>query len=83
MDEHRVAARQLVAELADGLEEGQAFDVADRAADLAQHEVDVLVAGGDEGLDGVGDVGDDLDGRAEIVAAAFLGDDLLVDAARW
>ena len=56
MDEHRVAARQLVAELADGLEEGQALDVADRAADLAQHEVDVLVAGGDEGLDRVGDV---------------------------
>ena len=80
MDEHRVAARQLVAELADGLEEGQAFDVADRAADLAQNEVDILVAGGDEGLDRVGDVRNDLDGRAEIVAAAFLGDDLLIDA---
>ena len=73
-------ARQLVAELADRLEEGQPLDVADRAADLAQHEVDVLVAGGDEGLDRVGDVGDDLHGRAEIVAAALLGDDLLVDA---
>ena len=36
----RVAARQLVAELADGLEERQALDVADRAADLHQHEVD-------------------------------------------
>ena len=56
VDEHRVPARQLVAELADRLEEGQALDVADRAADLAQHEVDVLVAGGDEGLDRVGDV---------------------------
>ncbi len=32
-------------------------------------------------LDLVGDVGDDLDGLAEVVAAAFLGDDLLVDAA--
>ena len=74
------AARQLVAELADRLEEGQALDVADRAADLAQHEVDVLVAGGDEGLDRVGDVRDDLDGRAEIVAAPLLGDDLLIDA---
>ena len=72
---------QLVAELADRLEERQAFDVADRAADLAQHEVDVLVVGGDEVLDRVGDVRNHLDGRAEIVAAALLGDDLLIDAA--
>ena len=80
MDEGGVAARKLVAELADRLEEGQALDIADGAADLAQHEVDVLVAGDDEGLDGVGDVGNDLDGRAEKVAAALLGDDLLIDA---
>ena len=77
------SARQLVAELADRLEERQAFDIADRAADLAQHEIDALIAGGDEGLDGVGDVGDDLHGRAEIVPAALLGDDLLIDAAPW
>src|SRR5262249_33511766 len=47
----------------------------------AQPEVDVLVAGGDEGFERVGEVGNDLEGRAEIVAAALLGDDLLVDAA--
>ena len=35
---------QVVAELADGLEERQALDIADRAADLAQHEIDILVA---------------------------------------
>src|SRR5262249_34060855 len=56
-------------------------DVADRAADLAQHEVEALVALADEVLDGVGDVRDDLDGGAEIVAAPLLGEDLLVDAA--
>ena len=44
MDEDGGAARQLVAELADRFEERQAFDVADRAADLDQHEIDVLVA---------------------------------------
>ena len=33
------------------------------------------------GLDLVGDVRNDLDGLAQIVAAALLGDDLLVDAA--
>ena len=34
-----------------------------------------------EFLDRVGDVRDDLDGRAEIVAAPLLGDDVAVDAA--
>ena len=74
-------ARQVVAELADRLEERQALDVADRAADLAQHEVEALVAVADEVLDRVGDVRDHLDGGAEIVAAPLLGDDVLIDAA--
>ena len=76
-----MVARQLVAELADRLEERQALDVADRAADLAQHEIEAVVAVADEVLDGVGDVRDDLDGGAEIVAAPLLGEDVLVDAA--
>ena len=76
-----MAARQVVAELADRLEERQALDVADRAADLEQHEIVLVVAGQDEFLDGFGDVRNDLHRRAEIVAAAFLGDDVLVDAA--
>ncbi len=82
MDEGGRSARQLVAELTDRLEEGQALDVAHGAADLAQHEIDALVAAGDEGLDGVGDVGDHLHRRAEIIAAPLLADDLLVDAPR-
>ena len=45
MDVDRVAARQIVAELANRLEERQALDVADRAADLDQHEVEAVVAG--------------------------------------
>ena len=73
-------ARQLVAELADRFEERQALDVADRAADLHQDEVAILVAVADEVLDGVGDVRDHLDGRAEIVAAPLLGEDVLIDA---
>ena len=80
MDVDRVVARQLVLELADRLEERQALDVADGAADLDQHEVVIVIAGEDEFLDGVGDVRNHLDGGAEIVAAAFLGDDVLVDA---
>ena len=76
-----MVARQFVAELADRLEERQALDVADRAADLAQHEIEAVVAVADEVLDGVGDVRDHLDGGAEIVAAPLLGEDVLVDAA--
>ena len=81
MDIDAVMRRQIVLELADRLEEGQAFDVADRAADLDQHEIDVLIAVEDELLDGVGHMRNDLDRRAEIIAAPLLADDVLIDAA--
>ena len=65
-----------------GFKEGERFDVADYAADFGDDEVEV--AGVAEGFDGafdfVGDVGDDLDGFAEVVAAAFFVDDALVYA---
>ena len=81
MDIDRVVPRQVVAELADGLEERQALDVADRAADLDQHEIELVIALEHEFLDRVGDVRDHLHGGAEIVAAPLLGDDVGIDAA--
>ena len=45
VDEHRLVAAQLVAQLADRLDERQAFDIADRAADLAQDEIEVVGLG--------------------------------------
>ena len=81
MNEEGVAARQIVAELADRLEERQALDVADRAADLTSTKSIVAVAVEDEIFDLVGDVRDHLDGGAEIVAAPLLLDDVLIDAA--
>ena len=42
VDVERVVAADVLAELADRLEERQALDVADRAADLDEHDVDVL-----------------------------------------
>ena len=66
-------------ELADRFEERQALDVADGAADFDQDEIDVLVPAGDEILDGIGYVRDDLNGAAEIGAATFLGEDVLID----
>ena len=71
-------------ELSDGFKEGRAFDVADGAADFGDDEVvlarfaEVLHAL----LNFVGDVGHDLNGLAEVVAAALLVDDGFVDAAR-
>ena len=74
--------REFIAELADCFQEGQALDIADRAADFHQHEVEFGGAAQHDILDGVGDVGNDLDGGAEIVATAFLGDHLGIDFAR-
>ena len=82
VDEDGCVARQLVAELADRLEERQALDVADGAADLDEHEVDALIAVDHELLDRVGDVRNDLHGGAQVVAAPLLGEDVLIDAAR-
>ena len=83
VDVQHVRPPDVLAHLADRLEERQALDVADGPADLDDHDVRVAVAGdaADPLLDLVGDVRDDLDRAAEVVAAALLGDDRLVDAA--
>ena len=67
-------------ELSDGLEEGKDLDVANRASDLSDEDVDV-VAGqpSDPTLDLIGDVGDDLDGPAQVLAVAFGGDHRGID----
>ena len=82
VDEEGVLA-ELPFELAHSLEERRRLDVADGSADFSDHEV--IVAGVaedlDVALDFVGDVRDDLHGLSEIVAAALLVDDALVDPA--
>ena len=77
----RVVAPDVLAELADRLEERQALDVADRAADLHQHDVGIAPGLADAVLDLVGDVRNHLHGAAEIVAAALLLDHRHVDLA--
>ena len=74
-------ARQFVLQLPNCFEEGQAFDVADRSADLDEDEIEFLIAFGNEFFDGVSDVRNDLDRGAEIVAAPLLGDDVEIEAA--
>ena len=83
MDGEEILLRELPLELAHGLDERQALDVTDGAAHF--RDDDVIVAGPAEkqhaALDLVGDVGNDLDGLAEIGALALLGDNGVVDAA--
>ena len=79
--EDAVAARAFLRELPDRLEERQTLDIADGAADLAELEVGLVVADGEEVLDLVSDVRDHLDCLAEVVAAPLLLEDVLVDAA--
>ena len=84
--EARLAARQVLAQLADGLKERKTLDVADRAADLDQHEIRILTFVGQgrrqtEGFDLVGHVRDHLHGRPQIVAAPLLLEDGRIDAA--
>src|SRR6185437_4918026 len=83
MDIERALAAEVVAHLANGFEEGQALDIAHRAADLAQNEILVAVEVSlDEFLDCVGNVRDHLDGGAQILAAALAADHRRIDAAR-
>ena len=77
----RVVAADVLPELTDRLEERQALDVADRAADLDQRDVDVAGAAADRILDLVGDVRNHLHRAAEVVAAALLLNHALVDLA--
>ncbi len=83
VEEEAVVAADQVAHLPGRLEEGQRLDVADRAADLGDDDVRRVRRPGGEGPhpgdDLVGDVRDDLDGVSEVLAAPFLGDDVVVD----
>ena len=81
VDEAAVSHALLLAELADGLDEGLALDVADGAAQLGDDHVGTgLLLDAEEALlDGVGDVRDHLDGAAKEVSLALARDEALVD----
>jgi hypothetical protein len=69
-------------ELADGLQECQRLDVADGAADLDDVEVEAVAGGSRIWFDDfVGDVRNNLDGFAEVLAGALVGHDVGVNAA--
>ena len=78
--EDRLVRTAFGADLADGFEERQRFDVADGTADLDQADIETFGRRVDAALDLVGHMRDDLHGAAEVVAAAFAPDHFFVDA---
>ena len=80
MDEDGVVAAHLLPHLADGFQEGQRFNVPNRAANFDDGDVHLLADFLHRRFDFVGDVRDDLHGFTQVVAPALFGDDLLVDA---
>src|SRR3546814_3791771 len=81
VDENRIFPAHIIPELAERLHERQALDIADRSPDLTQDEIEILDLILRESLDGIRDMGDYLNRRAEIVATPFTGDDRLINAA--
>ena len=67
--EDALAAWLVVGKLTDRFKERQTFDVADRAADLTQHEIDLIFANAQEIFDLVGYMRHNLDRFAKIIAA--------------
>ena len=81
MYEQGIARSQFDAHLPDSFQEGLGFNIAYRTADF--HDGQIGSAGSflDALLDLIGDMGDDLYSAAQVIAAAFLLDDILVDPA--
>ena len=78
MNVQRIILANLASHLADGVDEGLAFDIADGSADFGDHHVGVglFAYGIDKALDFIRDMGNDLHGGAQIAALPFAGDDV-------
>ena len=79
--EQRAVGTHFAAQLTDGFQERQRFDVTDGAADLHQRHVVTFSPLDHTMLDLVGDVRNHLHRAAEIVATALLAQHMLVDPA--
>ena len=83
VDVDGVLLADVVLHLPDRLEERQGLDVADRAADLDDDDVDAAGRLADHRLDLVGDVRDHLHRLAQVLAAPLLLDDRRGRCGRW
>ncbi len=83
MDVENIFVAAVGAKLADRFQKRQGLDIADRAADLDDGDVDPLGVLQDLALDLVGDMRNDLHRAAEIIAAPLLADDRCRRSGRW
>ena len=81
VDKHAIRRPDLESKLPHRFEKRQALDVARRAADFGDKDVDVFAAGVDALFDLVGHVRDHLHGFAEVIAATFFLNNGLVNLA--
>ena len=84
VDIEHVFRTQVALKLPDGLQVGQALNIAHRTADFGDDHVRVGCAlrhAQDAFLDLIGDVRDNLYGTAQVITPAFLGDDIPIDLA--
>ena len=84
MDQDRVFAACFMLELADGLQERLALDIAYRAADLDDGDMHILgcVVPVETALDLVGNMRDDLDGASAVISAPLFLQDAPVNLSR-
>ena len=83
MDVKHIIAAHILFDLTDGFHERFAFDIAHGAADFGDDKIGILLAAHavDPFLDLIRDMRNDLYGTAQIITAAFLFDDGLIDPA--
>ena len=81
MDVQHVVFTHILFYLANRFQEGKTFDIAYGAADLSNHKIRVFTVADPEypGLDFIGNVGNDLNRTAQVIAPALLRNDGLVN----
>jgi len=81
MNKNGVLSSSLIAELADGFQKRQTFNITHGAADFHDGNIKSFCRFADEIFDLVGDVRNDLDGFTQVIASSFFGDDGKVNLA--
>ena len=81
MNEQRVFLAQIPAQLADGLDEGQPFDVADGATDLNDGHIGTTIQLQNRLLNFIGDVRDHLHRSTQVFPTTLLHDHRIVNPA--
>ncbi|MNB73478.1 hypothetical protein D3C75_200870 [compost metagenome] len=82
MHEQRVFTTDINRQLTNCFEERQGFDITYGTADFNQHHVVTFATRKDALFNGIGDMRDDLNGCAQIVATAFFTQNVGIDTAR-